>query len=119
MDWIKYWYGQGLRDLCFCVRYICISIINTLSMPVLLKTLFDPWKKDELSGVGLSLQQKFQLFWLNVVSRFIGFIIRSIAFLLGCLGLLGALGIGGALFIVWIFMPLISISLIAVGFGRL
>ena len=84
-------------------------------MPVLLKTLFDPWRKDEMHVVGASINVKFQVFWLNMVSRFVGFVIRVSA-ILAAGGLLALAGFfSAAVYFVWLGWPLISLALIIGG----
>src|SRR3989338_3146873 len=49
------------------------------SVPVLLKTLFSPWKKisSKKSGTGFSIDEWFNRLSLNLISRVIGLILRS------------------------------------------
>lgn len=80
-----------------------------LPMPVLIKTLFSPWKRDITSyaGPGFDFGLFFQKLAFNAVSRSIGAVIRIFAIALG-LALEGLTLIAGfAVLFFWLVLPLL------------
>lgn len=97
------------------LKYLRASYVfsfDLFSVKICIKTLFAPWKRDAISYEGLSLQQKFQVWSLNLASRFIGLIIKSMtvfcyvifSLLLSVFALLAVL--------VWLLYPAIIIFFI-------
>lgn len=74
----NWWYGYAYRRLFKYLRAIFIYIYDLFSVRLSLITLFAPWKRDSISYEGLSLQQKFEVWTLNIASRFVGFFIKTI-----------------------------------------
>lgn len=73
----KWWYGEAYMRLLKYLRAAYVFSFDLFSVKICIKTLFAPWKRDAISYEGLSLQQKFQVWSLNVASRLIGFMIKS------------------------------------------
>lgn len=76
MIFFKWWYSEAYQRVLKYAKASYIFFFDLFSVKICLKTLFAPWKRDELSYEGLSLQQKFQIWTLNLSSRFIGFVIK-------------------------------------------
>jgi len=51
-------------------------LFSYFSIDLLLKTLFLPWKRDEINTDNLSLDLKLRVWIMNLVSRFVGAIVR-------------------------------------------
>lgn len=88
---------------------------HKFSIPLLVRTIFAPWRRDSESTRGLSLPQILRVAVDNLLSRIIGAVIRT-----------GTLVVGGAIWfaqvcifvgivIVWYGLPLIGI--VALGYG--
>lgn len=75
---LNWWYGVAFRRLFKYIRAVFIYIYDLFSVRLSLLTLFAPWKRDSISYEGLSLQQKFEVWTLNLASRFVGFFIKII-----------------------------------------
>lgn len=65
--------------------------------------------------VGASINVKFQVFWLNMVSRFVGFVIRLSAMLAAGLLLFLAAVASAFGYLVWVGWPLLAIIFLIVG----
>jgi hypothetical protein len=114
---IQWWYGQGWINAFSRVGQRMKIISQELSLPILVKTLFEPWKQIiSYAGNGSSLEQKFRAWFDNVFARIIGFIIRLFTIIFGLTAtmLVGAFGLILALF--WPFVPLLPFVLLIVSF---
>ncbi|MDO8513653.1 MAG: hypothetical protein Q7S37_04080 [bacterium] len=61
----------------------CKRIYHSFSVPELFRTLFSPWKRDEVPTDNLSLGDKFHVWVGNLATRFVAFIIRSFTIIIG------------------------------------
>ena len=73
-----WWYSLAYRRILKYIRAFFIFVTDLFSVKISLKTLFAPWKRDIISYEGLTLQQKFQVWTLNLAARFVGFIIKTV-----------------------------------------
>mgnify|MGYP003590462909 CR=1 FL=1 len=81
-----------------------------LSMGILLRTLFEPWKQITLySGPSAALDTKIHVLIDNVFSRLFGFVIRSGVLLMGLLGCIILFISGVILAVVWPIVPLLPV----------
>jgi hypothetical protein len=105
LEMLRWWYSTGWLQAMHRISSWPQGIERSFSILLLLKTLFSPWKRIVTAG-GRSLDEKVKASLDNLVSRCIGFAIRS--------GVLIAAGIAafssffGAIIIVlvWPLMPL-------------
>jgi ATP-dependent Clp protease ATP-binding subunit ClpC len=111
MGFLAWHYSEGftyyLKRWIYSLRYI----EHYFSLPVLVRTLFYPWKRleSEESGPGFSVSRYFENLTFNLISRFIGACVRIILILAG-LFMIAFVFIGGALgIIVWAVIPLFGI----------
>ncbi len=80
----------------------------------MLRTLFQPWKEDRVTGAQ-GLDQMLRALVMNTVARFIGFCIRLI-FLSIYLALSVGIGVAGlVIFLVWPIIPISSVILLIIG----
>ncbi len=80
---LKWYFSDGPKLFWKMIESIITRIYDNFSIEYLFKTLFAPWKRDVLSARNISLQQKMQLSLWNLVSRIVGFVIRSVTILIG------------------------------------
>lgn len=77
---------------------------STFSMPLLLKTLFSPWRR--LGGLGgKSIDAQIRSFIDNLISRVVGFITRLLVLIAGALIMLVVFIAGIVFTIIWPFIP--------------
>jgi len=90
------------------------GISRLFSVPILLRTLFAPWKRI-VSYPGSSLDAKIRALIDNMVSRAVGFVVRILVLLTALImeALAGSLGV--LWIIVWPCIPLLGIVLLAKG----
>lgn len=102
---VKWWYGEAIANILKYVRAAYIFSADLFSVRICLRTIFDPWKRDVISYEGLTLKQKFEVWSLNLASRFIGAAIKS-GTLLGYLLFSLALSLTAALILIlWLLYP--------------
>lgn len=116
---LVWWYSDAAGLLAKHQSLLLLTLADFFSFKILFKTLFQPWKRDVISDDNLSLQARFQVWGLNLVTRLIGLVVRSGAILLGVvvivLLLIGYL----ILWVGWILGPLAPIILAIIGFYTL
>lgn len=114
-----WWYGEGYAKVFGYIKAFYIYITDLFSVTICLKTLFAPWKRDKISYEGLSLQQQFQVWALNMSSRFIGFIIKLITLTLYIMMVLAITVFSIFLAIFWPILPALALYLIYFGIQTL
>src|SRR5579871_2347693 len=75
LDLLMWWYGEGWLAAWRAVPRNIKKVMLTFTLPVLVRTLFSPWKRI-ISPGGRSLEEKFQAMMDNLFSRVIGFFVR-------------------------------------------
>ncbi|MEK7184488.1 MAG: hypothetical protein AAB701_03165 [Patescibacteria group bacterium] len=112
---VPWWYRAVPGELIKQQRLLLSTVVDYFSFKVLLQTLFQPWKRDELSTEQLSLQQQFEVLGLNMMSRLVGAVVRGSAMFAGVLVIIGLLSFFALLWVSWVLAPLLAIALIAFG----
>jgi len=88
---------------------------DMFSMPLLLRTLFAPWKKDVIPTTGMPLQEKLNALGLNLVSVLVGFVVRVMVLFIGAL-LIGFTVLFGVVWLgVWAILPFLPIVFLMTG----
>lgn len=95
-------------------------VLIFFSIPVLIKTLFSPWKRDVHSAVNSSLDVIVKVLVDNLISRLIGFVVRLITIAVGLLVTTITFVAGIAFLLFWFFLPVLAFGVILWGFnGRI
>lgn len=84
------------------------------SIDLLFKTLFQPWKRDEIDTTNMSLQDKARVLMMNLISRLVGAIVRGGTILIGLLAVAAAFLLGICAAIVIVGLPAIAIVLLVI-----
>ena len=91
--------------------------LNYWSIPLLLKTLFSPWRKYRYSyGKGFDIKRFFEALSFNIISRAMGVIMRSILIFIGIITEIFIIFIGIIIFLGWLILPILLILGIYYGF---
>lgn len=112
ITYFSWWYGTELKFLWQAIGTMIAKIYSFFSISLLIKTLFDPWKRDVVSAENLSINDRFRLLIGNLVSRFVGFLIRFVTILIGLFFTLAFALLMIVFLVVWLFLPIIIILLI-------
>jgi hypothetical protein len=115
----SWWYSYLPRRLYLAFSALSITLLDLFSVKAIFQTLFAPWKRDILSYEGLTLQQKFSVWTLNMSSRFIGFLIKISVLFVFIVFYLISIIIFFASFLLWIAFPLAILALMIIGFVNL
>jgi len=107
-----WWFIDLPRKIIFIGQSYLLKLWRFFSIGILLKTLLSPWKRDIIDTRGLSLQERFQVWGMNLISRMIGFIIRFTTMIIGLICIiLATLGLA-LFFLIMFFLPLFIILVI-------
>jgi len=111
---LSWWYGPGWRDTASALQERLRTTALSWSMPILLRTMFQPWRRI-ITQSGGSLQQRFMALVDNAVSRFVGFMVRLFALVAASLMLVVYAVVGGLILLTWPVLPLLGPALIVAG----
>jgi hypothetical protein len=114
IGFIQWWYGPGWREAGQAVLGRIRSTYLNFSIPILLRTMFEPWRRIVSPSQG-SLGMKMRAMLDNLVSRFVGFGVRFCALIAALVLMALNLIIGGLIFVLWPTLPLLSLLLVAGG----
>jgi len=91
-------------------NYILFAL-NYFSLPVLLKSLFAPWRRYKWNyPKGLAVGEFFSTFISNTFSRFMGAIMRIVLIAVGIIFQIFVILAGLIIFLLWILVPFIIIA---------
>lgn len=118
---LRWWYGAGWY---WVLRSMLMArsnwILETFSVPELLRTLFAPFRETYAGKVKGSLDVQIHAFFDRFISRIIGFIVRSFLIFMALIGLLVVFLLAVLSLLVWPFVPLlpiIGVLLMSMGVG--
>lgn len=114
-DIFGWWYSKGIRDFFDYLFAFLVKITDIFSVKLLFRTYFSPWKRDLVSSEGLPLNGIIQVALSNLVSRLIGFLIKTVILFIYLIVLAIFVVLSLFLIFVWLFLPLISIAGIIYG----
>ncbi len=117
--YFSWWYSYLPRRLFLAFQASAITLLDLFSVKILFKTLFAPWKRDSMSTDGLSLQEKFSVWMLNMASRFIGFLVKSFVLITFIVAFLVMTVTFAGLFCLWVAFPLAILALVILGITNL
>ena len=107
------WYASSIRKTSQIVWLLVLKNLDYFSIPILLKTLLAPWKRDIINTQGMTLNERFRVWVFNLISRLVGAVIRLFTIFFGLFLTLFIMVFGLAAAVVWILLPfLILVGLI-------
>ncbi|MBI4549159.1 MAG: hypothetical protein HY707_14350 [Ignavibacteriae bacterium] len=111
-----YWYLSEMpRDILTLGRRYVGSGWQFFNPPLLMQTLVAPWKRDRQSTDGYPLGQRLAAAIENLMSRFLGAVVRLVtAGVAMILALIESILVLIA-FLVWFLVPFVAIALIGLG----
>ncbi len=112
MGW---WYGAGWKHQFTLVGKRVTKVSKAFSGGALLRTLFSPWKQI-VTGTerDAALGDKMRAILDNIISRFVGFMVRSLTLLAAVITLIATLLIGLVLVLAWPLVPFAPIGLFVI-----
>lgn len=111
LAYVKWHYGQGLRELFGVAGNFLWFISHFFSFKLLLRTLFAPWKRlgENYSG-GFDLGAFASTLVVNSLMRAVGFCTKILVMLVGLISYASALVFSFFIFIIWISAPAILLG---------
>lgn len=106
---LSWWYSAGWKARILIVRERLEQTMDFFSINVLLGTLFSPYRQISAGKVNGSLGVRWQAFVDGILSRFIGFIVRSIIIIIGSFAVLLQVLSNCLVLLLWPFIPLLPI----------
>jgi ATP-dependent Clp protease ATP-binding subunit ClpC len=107
VDFISWFLTVAVPSGSNIVHSILIIVWDTFSIPLLLRTLFQPWKRDIVRPAQPGLQYIFQAWISNVMARFIGFFVRLVTIIIGLVAVLCTVIVGYLLYVIFILIPIL------------
>lgn len=111
---LQWWYGPGWHDAAGRLMTKLEETYLNFSMPILLRTMFAPWRRI-ITPPGGSLEQRGRALVDNAVSRLVGFVVRLMALIAGGVLLAAYVIIGGLIVLLWPIWPVLGPVLVVVG----
>lgn len=110
LTFFSWWYGPGWKNSFARITQRVDSIAAELSIGLLLKTLFEPWKQiTSHSGPNDSIDVKIHAWFDTLFARMVGFVIRSSVLVFGAIASIFAVLFGTILAILWPLIPLLPV----------
>ena len=110
-------YTKGIKDFLKIWRNFLEFFWHYFSIGLLSRTLFYPWRRDiTFRGPGFDFKEFFRALAFNLISRFLGAVVRLTITIIGFAFEIVALVLGVFLFLAWLFFPLLILGLLMEGF---
>ena len=104
----QWWYGAGWLSAIEHAQHRLLKTYRLFSVPILLRTWFAPWRRIVTApGAGIGAHMRAAVD--NFISRFIGFLVRSIVLLTALVVLLFSAVVSLLELLSWPFIPLLVI----------
>lgn len=109
LEILAWWYRQGWAQVAKNAETRFVKVSHLFSVPILIRTWFAPWRRI-VTYPGAGLEAQFRAMTDNLVSRFVGFTVRSFVLLAAGVMLAACAVLGVVQLLLW---PLLPISLVA------
>lgn len=111
-SYLVWHYAQGLKDIARVWTNLLWFVYNFFSLPLLLKTFFEPWRRiTETRVVGkFSGEDIAEVLMTNVVMRFVGALLRAVMIVIGTIAVLIVFWGGIFFYVAWVFLPILVIA---------
>jgi len=109
-QWILWQFYESPRFLIGVWKNYILFSLNYFSLPILLKTLFYPWRRYIWKyPKGFDIAGFFNTLLSNMFSRFLGFLVRAALIVIGVFFQIFVIFMGAILICLWLFLPFIII----------
>jgi hypothetical protein len=112
LEILTWWYHRGWAQVAKNAETRFGRVSHLFSVPILVRTWFAPWRRI-ISYPGAGIEAQFRAMADNLVSRLVGFCVRSLVLLTAGLMLAGCAVMAVVQIVVWpLLPPAIIVSLI-------
>ena len=119
-DYLLWHYSRAFSELFHIWLNFIWFTINFFSLPQLIRSWFSPWRRiTEERGEKWDLEDLAGYLIIGLVSRLVGFIVRTGVIVAGVTALLLVTIVGFLIFALWLILPLLLIGLVIIGFTLL
>lgn len=109
-DLLAWWYGAAWLEVWRSVLTRAQGVLAAFSVGLLARTLFAPFRQIDAGSVRGSLGLQLHAWFDRTFSRFVGFGVRSVMIVSGCLTAAMVLCAGIVWAIVWLVIPILPIA---------
>ena len=110
-QWISWQFFEVPKEILKAWKNFLKFNLNYFSIPLLLRTLFSPWRRYKMfRGKGFDIGKFFEVLVSNLIFRLLGAIIRSFLIFIGLLVELFIIFAGIIIFIGWLILPVLLIA---------
>lgn len=107
VGYVSWHYGRAFKDILIVWTNLLWFITHFFSIPLLLRTLFSPWKRIQETYQRNGMEDYFATIVVNIMTRIVGAFVRLWIILFGLLALISA-GVGViGFYIFWVFTPVL------------
>jgi len=106
---LSWWYGKGLITRVQIIKKRLRSVADVFSVDLLIRTLFNPFRQISADASGNSFPDKVRAFFDKLLSRVIGFIVRSFMVIFGSVVILIQVIFGLIILLFWLAVPILPI----------
>lgn len=114
LAFLSWWYSKGWTELISKLIAFIDSIGQLFSVKILLKTLFDPWRRITSTG-SIGISSYLHAAVDNTISRLVGLTVRLLVLTAGLLFSLVIIVVGCLVIIIWPLLPPAFILTIVLG----
>lgn len=107
---LSWWYTAGWRQQFANIRLHLDRTLDYFSIDLLLRTFFSPFRQISAGKVRGPLGVQMRAFFDNLISRWIGSMIRGTIIVLGLLWIIISTAINGLLAVLWLTVPLLPVA---------
>ena len=110
VQWILWQFFDVPREILKAWKNYLKFNLNYFSIPLLLKTLFSPWRRYKVTtGKGFDIGRFFEALFSNLIFRLLGIILRSVLIFAGLLVEIFIIFAGIIIFLGWLVLPVLLI----------
>jgi hypothetical protein len=118
-DYLVWHYTRAFRDVSSFWMNIAWFVIHFFSIPLLLRTLFSPWKRVTTEHTKYGLEDLAETILFNIMSRVVGALIRSVLLIMGIVSLVVVLVAYVAFLTLWAVLPAVALFSLMSGISLL
>lgn len=111
VEWFLWQFFEVPKFLLGVWKNYILFALNYFSLPILLKSLFSPWRKYRwVYPKGFNIAEFFNTLISNAVSRILGAIMRIVLIVTGIIFQIFVIVAGLIIFLAWLLIPLFIIA---------